>query len=265
MSREPLKTPDILIEQLRLGEISADDERALRAQLPAEELERKLLALRTSDEEFAAEHDANEMVTAIKGRLRTAHARAQQTRTPSGAWRVLVPGLAVAALALVFLAKPGPDNGKEPSLPTSGEYIGLKGQHPHLVLHRRQEHDVETLLDGAHARPGDMLQVGYVAAGATHGVIVSLDGGGTVSLHFPESEAQPTILSDKGEQLLAHAYELDAAPRFERFFFITDSQPIDVKKVLAAAHSLARAPSARTAQLALPASMQQQALTLVKE
>jgi hypothetical protein len=51
-------------------------------------------------------------------------------------------------------------------------------------------------------------------------------------LHFPRSPEHATRLSSGGAQLLPYAYELDDAPRFERFYFVTSRQTIDVNAVL---------------------------------
>jgi len=87
-----------------------------------------------------------------------------------------------------------------------------------------------------------------------------------VTLHFPDAETASTKLESEGEQLLDQAYELDAAPAFERFFFVTSSAPIDQKRVLIAAERLARTrDGARRTSLALKPPLHQHSLMLVKE
>jgi hypothetical protein len=264
MSQRPSEVPDILLEQLLLGELSRDEERALRARLAPEELERRLATLRGADTAFQAEHDHERMLSAITSRARVARMRSEVAK-PS-AIRYLVPSLAVLALMVWFVRpQPGATPDKLPG-PPQDEQIILKGLDPYLVLYRREGEVVETLSHGAHAAAGDMLQVGYVAAEARYGAIVSVDGGGTVTLHFPDAETASSKLTAPGEQLLDHSYELDAAPAFERFFFVTAREPIDIKNVMGAAHALARNPAqARTAELKLPPSLKQASLTLVKE
>src|SRR5690606_33546341 len=111
----------------------------------------------------------------------------------------------------------------------------------------------ERLTSGDQARPGDLLQVSYISAGRGAGVILSIDGAGVVTLHHPsEAEAEP-VLVEGLEIPLAHAYELDEAPGFERFVLVTrDGGPISLAQVIAAAEQLAADPdSARSAPLAL--------------
>jgi hypothetical protein len=86
---------------------------------------------------------------------------------------------------------------------------------------------------------GDRLQLRYRAAGAAYGVIVSLDGRGHVTQHFPSARGASTALKSGGEVALDHSYELDDAPMFERFYFVTSQQPLDPDAVAAAVAKLA--------------------------
>jgi hypothetical protein len=261
-SQRPVDVPDILIERLLLGELSADEEQKLRARLAPEELEQRLEALRASDVAFREELDHGQMVSSIAARARIARARNDAAK-PSTV-RYLVPSFAVLAL-MVWFARFEGENPQQLPVPEPPEHIIQKGA-PHMVLYRRHGEVVDTLSDGARAGAGDMLQLGYFAAQARYGAIVSVDGSGTVTLHFPAAETASTELNEKGEQLLDHSYELDAAPSFERFFFVTSAQPVDVKKVMEAAQALARSPArARHDKLSLAPALEQTFLTLVKE
>jgi len=63
---------------------------------------------------------------------------------------------------------------------------------------------------------------------------------------------------------LPHAYALDDAPRFERFFFITANDPLDVRQTLAALRMLAHREDSATAGLELPSGLRQWSLRLRK-
>lgn len=259
---------ELLIEQLALGEISAEDERWLRAQLGDSEIERRLTSLREANKAFAARHDEAQILRNIADRTRVAEAsRATRARASRQTVRYLLPSLAAAACALLWVAQPGtPETKSLGTTQDKPEVIYIKGLSSHLLLYRRLGERADTLSDGARVARGDMLQVGYVASEAKHGVIVSIDGASAVTLHFPDATSAPTTLEERGEHLLQHAYELDDAPLFERFFFVTSDTPIDVVKVLDAARTLARTPSrAQRAALTLSPGLSQHSLTLVKE
>jgi hypothetical protein len=115
-------------------------------------------------------------------------------------------------------------------------------------------------------REGDLIQLRYNAGGKKFGVIASVDGAGEVTLHYPGAEDAPpedTALSMKPTPL-AHAYALDNAPRFERFFFITADKPIELAPCIAALRSLAERGDAASASLELPSELHQWSLRLRK-
>jgi len=87
------------------------------------------------------------------------------------------------------------------------------------------------LKNGARAKAGDLLQLAYIPAGKTYGVIFSIDGSGIVTLHHPESKGNSSILKQEKKNLLPSSYELDNAPDFERFFFITTMEEIEVQSI----------------------------------
>lgn len=111
-----------------------------------------------------------------------------------------------------------------------------------LLVYRKIQDKVEILSDGQHARAGDLLQLAYVATKDIYGIILSIDGRGTVTLHLPESIGESTKLISRKQFLLPNAIELDNAPKFERFFFLTSESPIDVDGVLLEARDLAKNP-----------------------
>jgi hypothetical protein len=65
--------------------------------------------------------------------------------------------------------------------------------------------------------------------------------------------------------LLDHAYELDAAPKWEQFYFVTGKDPFMIAPIVA---SVARAVTdgpGKPAALALPAGLEQSTFSLLKE
>jgi len=109
---------------------------------------------------------------------------------------------------------------------------------------RQAGEQIERLEQDTVVHAGDVIQLRYTPA-AGYGVIASLDGAGVVTLHFPLRETRRG--GDRGAPetaTLPHAYALDDAPRFERFFFITANDPVDVQQTLAALRALRDATTA---------------------
>lgn len=107
----------------------------------------------------------------------------------------------------------------------------LKGLEPGLALFRKMGEGSEPLRPGAKVRPGDVLRVGYRAAGASYGAIYSLDGNGGVTRHWPR-EGDRAARLEPGEHLLPDAFELDAAPDYERFYFLVSDTSFGLSPIL---------------------------------
>jgi len=270
----PQRTPDWLLERIALGELPPEELAAARARLSQEPDGLARLAALEADSRATLERlPPARVVREVEARASGAAALAARREAPppsrrlAPAWGLLVPAL--ATVALFVLTRPDDRVGDtRPGLTASGgpvETTRIKGLAPQLVVHRQAAAGAERLTDGAPAAAGDVLQLAYVAAGRTHGVILSVDGRGTVTLHAPDVGAQAVALAPSGTHTLPRAYELDDAPRFERFFFITAEAPFAVEPVLAAARALAESPDARSRKMSLPEDLTQVSFTLEKQ
>ena len=249
------RVPDILIEQLLLGELPEAKARQLRDD-PL--VRARVEELKASDRQILERYPPEVMGKRIGWRLEKA-APARPARRPLAR---LVPAAGIAALLIaagVVLATVVPRR-------DDTEVTRLKGGRPHLVIYRKTDAGAEALAAGSGIRAGDVLQIGYVAAARKYGVIFSIDGRGVLTLHFPASPAAPSLLSDGGETRLDYAYQLDDAPGFERFFLVTADRAPAIDEVLAAGRRLASDPrQARQANLALPAGLEQWSVLLAKK
>lgn len=210
----------------------------------------------------AAQRALREQDDALRARLLAAHppavlaARVRARLAPPRRKPVLVLGGLVAACALLlFLRVPGDPPSER-----------AKGQAMELRVYRQRGAEVERLVEGAQVAPHELLQLAYLRDGHSHGVLLSIDGRGAVTLHYPHSRTDSTELaSGSGEQLLERAYELDDAPAFERFIFVGAEGPLSVDEVLAAARALSADPvRARGEALPLQTPNQQRWLLLRK-
>jgi hypothetical protein len=250
--------PDWLVERAALDEVPRASRDRVDAADPGELAER-VAALRADSAAELVRHPAGPAVAQIEARIAAARERERRRLRWWGGLGVATT--AVAAIAVVRLAAPGV---VEPASPDE-EITRVKGT-PRLLVFRQVGDQAERLAADAFVRAGDVIQVRYNPAGQSHGLIASMDGAGVVTLHFPPSEDAPpeeTAMSPK-RTALPSAYALDDAPRFERFFFVTSSEPIDVQHVLAAVRELARREDSATAALELPDGLRQWSLRLRK-
>jgi hypothetical protein len=268
---EEERVSDLTLEQYRLGELPAAAAARLADRLGRDAaLAARLANLAASDAEILAAHPPAEVAAAIRARLaaeerertRGEECRARRLRPARFSTLALPAAAAVLlTLSLLFLRE---------RFFGAGDEVRLKGLATTLSAWRKTGNGAERLADGAAARAGDVVQLSYVAAGAHYGVILSIDGRGVVTFHLPEgwagSPARSPSLDEAGEITLASAYELDDAPSFERFFLVYGEDPFDVSAAADAARRLAARPDAALrGRLALPRSLQQASLLLVKE
>lgn len=77
------------------------------------------------------------------------------------------------------------------------------------------------------AREGDEIQLRYAVPEKCFGMLFSLDGNGTITMHMANDnhaiELEPGKMTT-----LPFAYKLDNAPKFEKFFFVTSRETFDV-------------------------------------
>lgn len=254
--------PDLVLERYRLGELSHAEANALERRLEVEPgLAARLQALERSDEEIRRRYPPAWLAEQIR---RRAEPRRERSPRPERPWLLRWPvpaALAAAATLALVLAprlasppfrEPPASASPVPSAPALASGDRLKGLDPSLVMFRRTDAGSETLADGAIARAGDVVRVGYQAAGRTHGVIVSVDGRGVVTVHLPARGSEAARLRSGETVLLDRAYELDDAPRFERFYLVTADRAFEVEPIVEAARRAARAAGPGTLSLAAP-------------
>lgn len=257
--------PDIALERYRLGELEPADRRTIAERLAVDDaLRARLAALEQSDRQIAGRFPAAEMAEAIRRRAaledRPADARRRE-RGQRPAWRTwLVPAVATAA-GVCFVAVAASTWIRRPSI----DDTTVKGGNATLVVHRRLGESSEELRRGAAARQGDQVRIGYRAAGHAYGAILSVDGRGTITQHLPRTGDRAASLRPSGTVFLDFAYELDDAPRWEIFFFVTSDAPFDLGPVRRAVQRAAAAASSPPSTLDLPGGLGQSAFPLSKD
>jgi hypothetical protein len=261
--------PEWMLERYLLNELPRKKRRQLEKDLEQDPALRAALEkLRLTDRQILSTYPADRMIPEIMKRAALLKREPAAPRRWRLAW-MAAPVLALAVFLLVILP---PFIQKrllvsENSRPEN--YIGTKGSRrlsaPGLQLYRRSGSIEEILRHGDQARDGDLIQIAYNAGGETYGVVLSIDGAGVVTLHFPETPDGDTALQSGPWVFLPQAYELDPAPRFERFFFITAKKTIPTIVILEKARELAAgSETAMTDKLDLPETFRQFSLTLRK-
>jgi hypothetical protein len=284
------RIPTWLLERAALGEVPPERAEEVRDILASDPVERERLAeLERSNAEILAELPPAEVAAEVARRAGTQRGGLPVVPVNGHAGRVRRRMMvlsssfaAVAGVVLVVVAvgrqvgwpARGANGGGagDGDIASIGDGIGADGDTrakgaTRLLLHRKLGDRVERLdARNDRVRAGDRIQISYAAGEARHGLILSIDGAGQVTLHYPASTASSTALVRAGIASLGHSYELDDAPGYERFLFLTSAGPIDVAQVVERAEALARDPQ-RAARdvLSLPTGQAQLWYTLRKE
>ncbi|MCB9689675.1 MAG: hypothetical protein H6738_21625 [Alphaproteobacteria bacterium] len=224
------------LERLVAGDLAAEEERVVLAAVRADpDLLATVEAIREADAHVRRRWPARPFLDGVERRQRR-----RRTRAIGGA--AVVVALA-AGLFLAFRATP-------PSAPEIAEVTRVKGDPALLVF--REGREAAPLTSGAVAAPGDRVQLAFEPAGHPYGVLLSVDGRGSVTLHHPRA-GRDTRLGG-GTVLLDRSFELDDAPTFERFVLVLGDAPLDVDAVVAAASDL---PDPMRSSLDLPDDAEQ--------
>jgi hypothetical protein len=253
---------DVLLELYRLGELPPALRSSMERRLSEDaDARARLEELEASDREILGAYPPERMTAAIRRRAGVTPLAPRRARRPLF---LAVPALAAAALVVVLVQRVEPGAGPEKRVPGL-EDTRLKGLKPHLMAYLVHGTNAERLDDGAAASAGNTLQLSYIAAGQRYGVIVSIDGRGQVTLHLPVTAGEAAPLDpDGGEVALPRTYQLDDAPDFERFFFITSDAPLTTERILEAGRALVTQHNAAGGSLPLPGGLDQSTLTLHK-
>ncbi|MBN1944646.1 MAG: hypothetical protein JW797_03175 [Bradymonadales bacterium] len=263
------------LEKLMVGELPEEELQELQAHLGAHRLDQHRDALESHNAELLQRFPSEKMIVEIRRRAALLQQQEQARIRRQKISRIAAWSGAMAAATAVLLAVLLLDLRIRPGVapvPPSLEETTIKGLEPTLNVYRRMESGqagadgAERLEDGAVVEAGNVIRLGYVAAGRPYGVIVSIDGAGAVSLHLPPRLEGSTRLEESGEVLLDRAFRLDDAPLFERFFFVTSPSLLPTEQVIQSARRLAADPAiAAEGFLDLPEPFEQIAFTLRKE
>jgi hypothetical protein len=256
-----------VLERYLLGELPREDTAAVeRAAAADPRIREALTALEGSSRDILARYPA----ASFKARLLE---RLEDTTGPAPIWMRWAVPVSAAAVLVVAVVLVGPKIRQWATAPPAvraaedlvkGE-AALDMSRTQLLVYKKSGDLAELVGDGFKARPGALLQLAYIAASARYGMILSIDGRGGVTTHFPVGEGVSTVLSPRHRILLPDAIELDDAPGFERFFLITSDEPVDIEAVRTRAVALASDPAAAArGELDLPPGLDQTSVLILK-
>jgi hypothetical protein len=237
-----------LLERYNIGEVMPDERAAVERALACDEaLAGRLAALRRSDAAIRERYLHAQRMETMPGTGQRFPVRLRMRRRLS-----FQAAMAIVCVALSALGGSWGLWGKRPPLADrakGGAEYTAEGTSLAVYL-KAADTDIQSpkaVSDGNERvtlREGDTIQLAYTAVpdnagAAVYGVIFSIDGRSTLTLHYPAQADGETRLAAGRRTALDEAYTLDDAPRFEAFFMVVSAEPLDVNVVLDRARLLA--------------------------
>lgn len=260
------KIPDITLERYLLNELPSERMAHIAALIRDDPfIKKRLREIEKTSASILRRYAPETIVPGIIERASLPPRRKERgSRVPVA--RVLAPSLAAAVIVSLVIFIPLMKSGRDTVINRNGEVTRIKGPGSELYIYRKKRNSAELLVNNRRVRERDLLQIAYYSADDDHGVVLSLDGRGTVTLHYPRSASAATRIEKNRKILIPSSYELDDAPGFERFIFVTSKRDIDVTRVLNAARKIAAAPeSAKKGELTIDIPCRQTSVVLLKE
>jgi hypothetical protein len=221
--------PDLWLEQYVLGELDQARTAFITRELAhSPSLRVRLEALERSDREIRAAYPPPRLVADV-----TARAGGRRGRRPAAVVLATTAAIGLAATPWLWSASGRFGESRSAAAPSSSD-DRVKGTGAALAVYRQTPAGSEALRDGDRGRAGDLLRVGYQASRAGFGAILSVDGSGVVTRHYPLDGPTAAPLEVGALVLLNEAFELDAAPRWERFHLFASDSPFDLDPLIRA-------------------------------
>jgi len=257
--KETRRVSTLLLERYRLGEVSAKERKSVEAELEADgELRRRHESIDDSDRELRLRYPFESLDVPAANPHRFRSSERKRFFTPGRIWGFCAAGLLLCVLfpSLYYLRGQAigarSETGTSPVPGAGTDRVKGTGTKTELSLYLKgnavqsagQEDSGNRLSDRTMLRAGNTVQLSYTTppGAAYYGVIFSIDGRSTVTLHYPYRANQDSVLVAGKRTFLSEAYTLDDAPLFEIFFMVVSQNPLDTDEVLSTARKLAMDP-----------------------
>ncbi|OWU98740.1 hypothetical protein B7994_12945 [Fibrobacter sp. UWR2] len=110
---------------------------------------------------------------------------------------------------------------------TQDDGTRIKGLSPRMEVWKKTGDSAIQMMNMGEAREGDEIQLRYSVPEKCYGLLFSMDGNGTLTMHM--AEGNKAIALEPGKMTtLPFAYKLDNAPKFEKFFFVTSREAFEL-------------------------------------
>lgn len=104
--------------------------------------------------------------------------------------------------------------------------VRIKGMSAGLEVWKKTLDSAVQMSNLDEATEGDEIQLRYRVAQKCYGMLISMDGNGTITMHMGDGHSAVALEPGK-MTTLPFAYKLDNAPKFEKFFLLTSAESFE--------------------------------------
>lgn len=230
--------PNRIIEGICCSELKAEDYYSVYGK---KEIDEAVEQLKHSNIEILNKYTPDAMKAAVEAKLKGASTSKTSAKTDNkkrilSVHNIRLISYAAAAVFVAAVALPVTLTSKKSAAPQPTERTkGLANpviQERTLHLYRQENGKIESLINGDQAEEGDVLQITYQAGQSDYGIIFSVDGNGNLTSHLPNNSWTAVVLKHGSDEIpLDFSYELDNAPDFECFVFVTSKKAFDLNDI----------------------------------
>ena len=226
------KISDFKLERYLLGELSEKEMRELQERELSDEIfAARVAEMRLQGKRFVAENP----FVALEAKMAAAEQSANDERNVvSGMWLKVAAALVIAlgVLSMVLLNRnvetfDSKDASMQVAMADVDDGTRIKGMQASLEVWKKTGDSAVQMVNLGDAHEGDEIQLRYRVPQKCFGMLFSMDGNGTITMHM--GEGNKAIELEPGKMTtLPFAYKLDNAPKFEKFFLLTSQNSFEI-------------------------------------
>lgn len=228
------KISDFKLERYLLGELPQKEMKALQQREAEDEIfAARVAEMREQGKRFLAENP----FAALDDKLEAAEDSKFSVEAASqpNMWWIKIAAALVIALGIFSVVVLNRDvatydsnaNSMEVAMADTDNGTRIKGMQASLEVWKKTGDSAVQMVNLGNAYEGDEIQLRYRVPQKCFGMLISMDGNGTITMHMGEGNS--AIELEPGKMTtLPFAYKLDNAPKFEKFFLLTSEKSFEI-------------------------------------
>ena len=226
------KISDFKLERYLLGDLPEGEMQALREREACDEIfAARVREMREQGERFLAENP----FSAIEDKLENAErSEILPNRSFNTLWLKAAAALVIAlgVFSAVVLNRDvatyeGSSTSMEVAIADVDNGTRIKGMNASLEVWKKTGDSAVQMMNLGNASEGDEIQLRYRVPQKCFGMLFSMDGNGTITMHM--GDGNKAVELEPGKMTtLPFAYKLDNAPKFEKFFLLTSEKSFKI-------------------------------------